>query len=480
MYILETLSIWGALRILYIIYMAVAIVTAVTIVLNNRTPIKTIAWVLVILTIPFFGLIIYFIFGRDNRRRRLIGKKFLNQIQKRALNRYIRSCDTLKIPAEYTRLVKFFENVADAYPVTGNQIEIINEGSTFLIRLLQEIKKAEEHIHLQFYIFANDATGRIVRDALIDKAKQGIEIRVLYDDVGCWSVDDSFFEEMRCAGIYVRSFLKVRMPKFTSKLNYRNHRKLVIIDGKKGFIGGMNIADRYVTGGKWKKWRDIMLLTEGEAVYGMQTSFLVDWYFADRSMVSGSRYYPKTALSSGPLTQVVTSNPIGDWREMLQGMSLVISNCKEYLYIQTPYFMPSENVLSAIINIALAGVDVRIMVPEQSDSLITEYASRSFLADVMYAGAKVYLYRNGFLHSKMLVCDNALCSVGSANIDFRSFECNFEISTFVYDSKTAEEMKNIFVNDMRSCRQFTYKEYRESRLSKRVCDSVARIFAPIL
>ena len=142
--------------------------------------------------------------------------------------------------------------------------------------------------------------------------------------------------------------------------------------------------------------------------------------------------------------------------------------------------MPSENVLSAIINIALAGVDVRIMVPEQSDSLITEYASRSFLADVMYAGAKVYLYRNGFLHSKMLVCDNALCSVGSANIDFRSFECNFEINTFVYDSKTAEEMKNIFVNDMRSCRQFTYKEYRESRLSKRVCDSVARIFAPIL
>ena len=153
MYILETLSIWGALRILYIIYMAVAIVTAVTIVLNNRTPIKTIAWVLVILTIPFFGLIIYFIFGRDNRRRRLIGKKFLNQIQKRALNRYIRSCDTLKIPAEYTRLVKFFENVADAYPVTGNQIEIINEGSTFLIRLLQEIKKAEEHIHLQIFPF---------------------------------------------------------------------------------------------------------------------------------------------------------------------------------------------------------------------------------------------------------------------------------------------------------------------------------------
>ena len=480
MSILDTLSIWGAFRILYLVYMAAAIVTAVTIVLNNRTPVKTIAWVLVILTIPFFGLLIYFIFGRDNRRRRLIGRKFLTQIQKRALHTYIRSNETLTIPDEYIRIVKFFENVADAYPVNKNRIEIINEGNTFLIRLLQEIAKAKDHIHLQFYIFADDAAGRIVRDALIDKARQGVEIRILYDDVGCWSVDSTFFEEMRCEGIYVRSFMKVRMPMFTSRLNYRNHRKLIIIDGKKGFIGGMNIADRYITGGKWRKWRDIMLLTEGEVVYGMQTSFLVDWYFADRSMVSGSRYYPETPLSPGALSQVVMSNPIGDWREMLQGMSLVISNCKEYLYIQTPYFMPSENVLAAIINLALSGVDVRIMVPEQSDNIITEYASRSFLADVMYAGAKVYLYRNGFMHSKMLVCDNSLCSVGSANIDFRSFECNFEINTFVYDKKTAMEMKDIFVKDMRSCRQFTYREYRDSRLFKRVADSIARLFAPIL
>ena len=480
MSILDTLSIWGAFRILYLVYMAAAIVTAVTIVLNNRTPVKTIAWVLVILTIPFFGLLIYFIFGRDNRRRRLIGRKLLTQIQKRALHTYIRSNETLTIPDEYIRIVKFFENVADAYPVNKNRIEIINEGNTFLIRLLQEIAKAKDHIHLQFYIFADDAAGRIVRDALIDKARQGVEIRILYDDVGCWSVDSTFFEEMRCEGIYVRSFMKVRMPMFTSRLNYRNHRKLIIIDGKKGFIGGMNIADRYITGGKWRKWRDIMLLTEGEVVYGMQTSFLVDWYFADRSMVSGSRYYPETPLSPGALSQVVMSNPIGDWREMLQGMSLVISNCKEYLYIQTPYFMPSENVLAAIINLALSGVDVRIMVPEQSDNIITEYASRSFLADVMYAGAKVYLYRNGFMHSKMLVCDNSLCSVGSANIDFRSFECNFEINTFVYDKKTAREMKDIFVKDMRSCRQFTYREYRDSRLFKRVADSIARLFAPIL
>ena len=462
--------------------MVAAVVTSLSVVLNNRRPAKTIAWVMIILAVPYLGLLIYAVFGRDNRKRRLIGKRFLSQIQKRSLLTYNNSHveNVLDIPNRYARLVSFFENVADAYLVKNNDMEIITEGDSFFISLLQEIRKAKEHIHVQFYIFSDDSIGRIIRDALIEKARDGVEVRLLYDHVGCWNVDKAFFEEMRCAGIYVQSFLKVRFPMFSDKVNYRNHRKLVVLDGKTAFIGGMNIAERYVTGGDWGKWRDLMLRVRGEIVYGMQVSFLVDWYFADRSLVSGSRYFPKVEFMRGPLSQVVISNPIGDWREMLQGMSLMISNCREYLYIQTPYFMPSESVLAAIINIALSGVDVRIMVPEHSDNHIVGLASRSFLGDVVYAGAKVYLYNGGFLHSKMIVCDNAISSVGSANMDFRSFECNFEINTFIYDVNVAMQLKSIFVSDMNHCRLFTYKEYRDQNLSSRLMESVARIFSPIM
>lgn len=480
MFGLDAITFWGILRCLYWMYMVMAVLTAFSVVLNNRVPVKTLAWVLVILGVPFLGLFVYYVFGRDYRRRRLINRRSLTQIQKKCFSVYNSAKVVEEVPEHYVSLVKFFKNVADAYPTANNSVEIIQDGACFFSRLIREIYAAKDHIHVQFYIFMDDAMGRLLRDVLIDKAREGVEIRLLYDDVGCWRVDGNFFEEMRCEGMYVQAFLKERFPMLSSSLNYRNHRKIVVIDGKTAFVGGMNVADRYVTGGEWGKWRDVMLCVSGEAVYGMQVSFLIDWYFADRSLVSGARYFPKIDVPAGPIMQIVVSNPIGRWREMLQGMGYLISNCKEYLYIQTPYFMPSDFVLTAILNLALAGVDVRIMVPERSDSSITELASRSFLGDVMYAGVKVYLYRGGFLHSKMLVCDGKVASVGSANIDFRSFECNFEINSFVYDEGVAGRLKAAFLEDMRSCRLFTYKEYKECSLWQRFKESLARLFSPVL
>lgn len=477
---LDAITFWGIMRCLYWLYIVAAVATAFSVVLNNRVPVKTLAWVLVILGVPYMGLFIYYFFGRDTRRRRLINKQSLTQIQRRCFPTHDKAEIAASLPKRFVSLVKFFENVADAYPVTNNSIEILSDGASFFTRLIREIYAAKEHIHVQFYIFMDDAVGHLLRDVLMDKARDGVEVRVLYDDVGCWRVDKNFFEEMRCAGMYVQPFLKERFPMLSSSLNYRNHRKVVVIDGKTAFIGGMNVADRYVTGGGRGSWRDLMLCVRGEAVYGIQVSFLVDWYFADRSLVSGLRYFPKVDVAPGPMMQVVVSNPIGRWREMLQGVGHLVSNCKGYLYIQTPYFMPSDFVLTAILNLALAGVDVRIMVPERSDSSITELASRSFLGEVMYAGVKVYLYRGGFLHSKMLVCDDTLASVGSANIDFRSFECNFEINSFVYDEGVARQLKSLFLEDTRACRLYTYKEYKERPLRQHFKESLARLFSPVL
>ncbi|WP_368147386.1 phosphatidylserine/phosphatidylglycerophosphate/cardiolipin synthase family protein, partial [Bacteroides cellulosilyticus] len=258
-------------------------------------------------------------------------------------------------------------------------------GASMLQSLLRELAKARQHIHIEFYIFEDDAIGRMVRDVLIEKVRAGVEVRVIYDDVGCWHVPNRFYDEMRSAGIEVRSFLKVRFPLFTSKVNYRNHRKIVVIDGRIGFVGGMNLAERYMRGFSWGIWRDTHLLLEGKAVHGLQTAFLLDWYFVDRTLISASRYFPKMEASGNSLVQIVTSDPIGPWKEIMQGLSMAISGAKKYFYIQTPYFLPTEQILAAMQTAALAGVDVRLMLPLRADNRLTNLGSCSYLADVLQA-----------------------------------------------------------------------------------------------
>jgi cardiolipin synthase len=333
------------------------------------------------------------------------------------------------------------------------------------------------------YIFADDSLGRLVSDALIDKVRQGVEVRLIYDDVGCWNVKHSFFERMREEGIEVMPFLPVRFPSFTSKVNYRNHRKLIIIDGRTGFIGGMNIALRYVKGTDTQPWRDTMLQITGSGVYGLQRAFLVDWYFVDRTQISDRKYYPKSIepVLNTTLIQTVTSGPVTPYPEIMQGMVRVILAAKHYLYIETPYFLPTEPVLFAMKAAALAGVDVRLMVPLRNDAKFVEWASRSYLREMVDAGVKVLYYQTGFLHSKLVVCDDAICSCGSTNIDFRSFENNFEANLFIYDKKVAEEMRDVFLADEAQSVLFTDIPKRvHPHFMKRLGESVVRMLSPVM
>ena len=253
----------------------------------------------------------------------------------------------------------------------GTQITIYTNGTDKFKDLLEEIQKATHHIHIQYYIFCDDEIGKQVQQLLIKKVKEGVKVRVLYDDVGCWHVPNRFFEEMREAGIEVRSFLKVRFPLFTSKVNYRNHRKIVVIDGHIGFVGGMNLAERYMRGFSWGIWRDTHLLLEGKAVHGLQTAFLLDWYFVDRTLITSTRYFPKIENYGTSLAQIVTSEPVGPWKDIMQGLAISISSAKKYFYIQTPYFLPTEAVLVAMQTAALSGVDVRLMLPMRADNRLT-------------------------------------------------------------------------------------------------------------
>ena len=363
---------------------------------------------------------------------------------------------------------------------TNNNIEVYTDGNQKFERLLKDIENAKEYIHLEYFIIKESEIGTKIKNALIKKAKQGVKVRILYDDVGCWHVPNRFYDEMRSAGIEVRSFLKVRFPLFTSKVNYRNHRKIVVIDGRIGFVGGMNLAERYMRGFSWGIWRDTHLLLEGKAVHGLQTAFLLDWYFVDRTLISASRYFPKMEASGNSLVQIVTSDPIGPWKEIMQGLSMAISGAKKYFYIQTPYFLPTEQILAAMQTAALAGVDVRLMLPLRADNRLTNLGSCSYLADVLQAGVKVYFYKIGFLHSKLMVSDDELTTVGSTNVDFRSFEHNFEVNAFIYDTETALQMREIFLQDQRECVQVFLKNWVKRPWWRKAAESVVRLMAPLL
>lgn len=462
-----------------ILFVLAVIGTALVVVLDNRNPVKTLAWVLVLCFLPVVGLVFYYFFGQSNRKEKLIGKKGYTRLTRRPMEEF-QAQKAFHCPDEQHQLMRFFRQVNQALPFEGNRVEVYTEGSSMLLALMQAIAQARHHIHLQFYIFEDDPAGRLLRDLLIDKARQGVEVRLLYDDVGCWKVPHAFFDEMRGAGIEARSFLKVRFPVFTSKVNYRNHRKIVVVDGRVAFTGGMNIALRYLKGLPWGTWRDTHIRVEGKAVYGLQTAFLADWYVVDHTLITSARYFPEIESCGHSLMQIVTSDPVGEWRDIMQGLLVAISSARKYFYIQTPYLLPTEPILWALKTAALAGVDVRIMIPARADTRLTHLGSLSYLEEMMQAGVKIYFYEKGFLHSKLMVSDDTLSTVGSTNMDFRSFEHNFEVNAFMYDEAMARQLKEVFLKDQKDALLLQHKLWIKRPWYQKAEESMVRLLAPLL
>lgn len=469
------------------VYVLLAAGTMITILMDNRQPAKAIAWILVLMFLPVAGIVLYFFFGQNTRKEKHISQQSLDQLAERSMLEFAEQKD-LQLPATHRTLIQQFINQNWALPFKDNGVDMYTNGHDFFLALLKAIGRAKSHIHLTTYIIADDALGRLISDALIDRARQGIEVRLIYDDVGCWRVKSDFFERMRREGIEVRAFLPVHFAAFTSKINYRNHRKLCVIDGREGFIGGMNIAMRYTV------WRDTHLHVTGSVVYALQHAFLVDWYFIDRTLISGKKYYPAdiehrdirahavaVRMPSPCLAQVVTSSPISEWPTIMQGYVRILLEARSYVYIETPYFLPTEPILNAMRTAALAGVDVRLMVPMKADSRLVEWASRSYLMEVVESGVKIFFYTAKFNHTKLLVSDDTLSTCGSTNVDFRSFENNFEANIFFYDRDVAMRMKQIFLDDLQHCTpadEVNGTEHRPFYL--RLWESLMRLLAPLL
>lgn len=490
---------------LNILILLFAINIILVIVMENRRPADTLAWILLLLFVPIVGLAVYFLFGTRANRHTLISREDLAELKAKVAPLAYKpegaagkkqtadiQGDTYETRSrgegrgsgvEDSSLVRLLEANNEAYLTAGNTMELYTAFADMYTDLKKDIAAATDHIHFQFFKFENDSVGYEVADLLIAKAQEGIEVRVVYDAAACWWVPMRFYNYLRKGGVEVASFNRI-FPYLSSFSNYRNHRKVVVIDGRIGYLGGMNIAKRYLEGIHGGVWRDTHCRIVGPAVSEMQVAFLMDWHFAAQELLQEEFYFPIRPGDYGPdgaKIQVVTSNPTDPWRVMSQSLTMMVMQAREYIYLQSPYFIPTGALLTALCCAALSGKDVRVMLPARADrGLLVPKASFSYLDRVLRAGVRVYLYDAGYLHAKTVVMDDEIASIGSVNIDPRSIKLSFEINAFVYDREVACKQREIFEQDMKDCHEVTLETWRQRSRWEKGLESFARLLAPIL
>lgn len=466
---------------LLIIAYGITVISIVGIVLSeNRNPVKSLAWITVLLLFPVGGLVLYLFFGRSIKNTHMISRR-----NKRKL-RQGESTVTTVIPENYTpemrQLTELGRSLCGATFYPDNRVEVYSYGRDKFEALFNDIRAAEEYIHLQYYIIEDDHIGRALRDALIERAKAGVKVRVIYDDFGCWGVSRKFFRSMREAGIDIHPFFKVVFPPFATRINWRNHRKLAVIDGEVAYVGGMNVADRYIDGGsKFGCWRDTHMRITGPAVAAVQYSFAVDWSFMGQSLLQEpvDMSLPKGPGEAAGL-QMMRCGPTSEWSNVSLYMLKAIGNAKKRVYIQTPYFLPTDAMLSALQAAALSRVDVRVMIPLKSDSSTLTLASYSYIMECLRAGIKIYLFEAGMLHSKTMMIDDRLSAIGSANIDFRSFEHNFEETMFIFSTEVNTTLRAQFMADLQQSTRVRASVWRRRPIMQKAKESIVRLLSPVL
>ncbi len=373
-------SIWGIVSLLFLI---TSVAIAVIVIFEKRSPYKTAAWIFALVTLPGIGLVFYLFFGQEYRKSKLFSRRGLKSLRRfRSLtNRQLLKLqkNEFHLPEaarEKEKLVRLLMSNSHSLLTTGNQLKILNNGDKTFRALFQALEQAQHHIHLEYYIIDEDETGLWLKDILVRKSREGVEVRLIIDDVGCWGLSRRYLRDLKEAGVDVRPFMEVRFPRFTHRVNYRNHRKIAVVDGQVGFTGGINIADRYRKGlDKIGPWRDTHLQIEGDAVLSLQSVFAADWYFVSRENLTGSDYFPPMTMEPGTAMQIGASGPDSDWESIGQAFFTAITGACREIAIVTPYLMPPPSIVSALKTAALGGIDVKILLPELSDAAIPRWCS---------------------------------------------------------------------------------------------------------
>lgn len=465
-----------------ILYFILIVSSITLVIMENRKPGIAIFWVMVLTLLPVVGLVLYLIFGKNFRSRRVIRSGEMEQISKlldEAGNTAVR---TNPDNPKYNKLASMMRGANDAPLFAGNDVQIFTDFSPMFNSMLTDIKGATEYVHIQFYKIEDDEVGHQLADLLIEKAQQGVDVRLMYDSFANLFVRSRYYNKMRDGGVKVQPFLKIIPSMLTRDVNCRTHRKIVVVDGRVGYTGGMNIARRYRDGINNGIWRDTHIRIAGPAVGSLELALVADWRFCTKELLASPYYFPTvTTMPGDALCQIVTSGPMDEWDTVMQGMVQAIAQSQRYIYLQTPYFIPTEPILLAICNAAIAGVDVRIMIPSTADrGSVMLYATESYFAHAMKAGVKFYLYDKGYLHAKTMVADDEFLTIGSTNIDSRSFGQNFEVNAFIYDDSLAIQQRNIFLRDMEDCRLVDELVWMQRPFKQKATESLARLLTPLL
>lgn len=458
--------------------------------LEKRKPENIIAWLSALTFLPIIGFLFYIVFGSglSVRTRRMIKKK---RISERDIIRNIKGIQTLE-EAKVDGILKDDQELVSlcysygSYPLPGNDIKIYTNGSDKLADLKKDLLNAKKSINIEYYIFANDKTGNDIMKILCQKASEGVDVKLIYDSIGSRKAPRRFFKKLEDAGGQVGEFFPpfMHIRLINLKLNYRNHRKVVVVDGKIGYTGGINIRNDHLgLDKKLKPWRDTHIRVEGGGVYALQNIFLDDWRYCKNDntplrLYLENGYFPSPTIKGNATTQLVTSGPDSAVPKILEAYVKMITNAKKRVYIQTPYFIPDDVFISALRIAVKSGIDVRIMVPKIPDKKTVYLATLSYLKEVAELGIKIYLY-NGFLHSKTLLVDDNKLSIGTCNTDNRSFRLNFEDTVIIYSKELNKQHRDIFEDDIKHSQQVDLNYFKKKRWLTKILQAIMHLFSAI-
>ena len=485
-----TVTIGIFISIIIAIYFYIVGSTLFTIIKDKRDPLKSNAWIILILSIPVFGFAAYLLFGQNYRKRKILSRKLFTSTaeQKKIVKSQLKAFSPSKT-IQQSELGKNRDIITlllnnSRSPLTyNNYVEILNDGEETFNKIIEELHNAKRFIHIEYYIVLDDNIGNEIADILIEKANEGVEVRFIYDAVGSWALGKKYVQRLRDAGVKIHSFMPVIFPLVTTRINNRNHRKIIIIDGDKAFTGGINIADKYINGlPKLGAWRDTHIYIEGMSVLSLHSIFATDWLFVTKEYLSASEHFEidsNKTYGNTPL-QIASSGPDSDWQTIMQVFFCAITRAKKHIYISTPYFLPNNAILTAIKVAAMSGIDVRLMIPANPDSKLIYWATCSYILELLEAKVNVYLYKAGFNHSKIIMIDSSFSSVGTANMDVRSFEDNFEVSALLYDEEKARQLEVRFLYDLTLSEQLTIEKWKSRKKKRNFLEGLARLFTPLL
>lgn len=478
---------------LEIFYILLVIFVCIRVIYDTQSTTKTLAYLLAVIFLPFIGMIIYFTVGINYRKRKIYSKKIFDPNDKEKIrDRILFDSDAIYFSRKeslinYRKLSLLILNQTMS-PITGNnEVTVLQNGENKFPKVFEAIRNAKDHIHIEYYIFMGDTIGCQIIDLLIEKANEGVKVRFIYDDFGSRDIRKKQVPRLLEAGVEAFPFYKIKLIGFANRINYRNHRKIIIIDGSIGFVGGINVCDKYINSSEDKQklfWRDTHVMIQGPAVKSLQYIFIGDWNYCSGSLIKPDiHYFPETVKkdpNEGKVVQIAFSGPDSDTPLIEQTVMQAINQAQDEILITTPYFIPGQSLLDSLTVAAFSGTKIKLLVPGISDSHLVNFAAQSYYGRLLRAGAEIYCYQKGFVHAKTMVVDQNLAMVGTANMDIRSFELNFEVNAIIYDEEVAKELASTFYEDIKFSAKLDYEQWKKRPPAIRLMEKIAGLLSPMM